>query len=82
MLKKITLVIDVQDEAQRDRVQQIANEVSNMRAINGNQIENMYPLFRRYENDLRQIFYNVSRNGFGAQTMMAIGKMASKMIRK
>ena len=82
MLKKIYLVIDVQDEAQRDRVQQIANELSNMRALNGTQIENIYPLYRQYENDIRQLCWNVSHNGFNTQTMMTIGKLASKMIRK
>ncbi len=82
MLKKIFLVIDVHDEAQRDRVQQIANELSNMRVLNGTQIENIYPLYRQYENDIRQLFWNVSRNGFNTQTMMTIGKLASKMIRK
>ena len=82
MLKKIYLVIDVQDEAQRDRVQQIANELSNMRALNGTQIENIYPLYRQYENHIRQLFWNVSHNGFNTQTMMTIGKLASKMIRK
>ena len=82
MLKKIYLVIDVQDESQRDRLQQIANELSNMRAVNGTQIENIWPFFRQYENDIRQLFYNVSRNGFNTQTMITIGKLASKMIRK
>ena len=82
MLKKIYLVIDVLDEAQRDRVQQIANELSNMRALNGTQIENIYPYYRQYENDIRQLFWNVSHNGFNTQTMMTIGKLASKMIRK
>lgn len=82
MLKKIFLVIDVTDEAQRDRVQQIANEVSNMRPFNGTQVENIYPFYRQYESDIRQLFYNVSHNGFNTQTMMSIGKLASKMIRK
>ena len=82
MLKKIFLVIDVHDEAQRDRVQQIANELSNMRVLNGTQIENIYPLYRQYENDIRQLFWNVIHNGFNTQTMMTIGKLASKMIRK
>ena len=82
MLKKIYLVIDVQDEAQRDRVQQIANELSNMRVLNGTQIENIYPYYRQYEHDIRQLFWNVIHNGFNTQTMMTIGKLASKMIRK
>ena len=82
MLKKIFIVIDVTDEAQRDRVQLIANELSNMRALNGTQIENIYPLYRQYENDILQLFWNVSQNGFNTQTMMTIGKLASKMIRK
>lgn len=82
MLKKIFLVINVTDDAQRDRIQQIANELSNMRPFNGTQVENIYPFYRQYENDIRQLFRSVSQNGFNAQTMVTVGKLASKMIRK
>lgn len=82
MLKKIYLVIDVEDEAQRGRIQKIAEEISNMRPFNGTQVENIYPFYRQYENDIRQLFYTVSRNGFNTQTMMTVGKLASKIIRK
>ena len=70
MLKKIYLVIDVQDEAQRDRVQQIANELSNMRALNGTQIENIYPYYRQYENDIRQLFCHIQAF-FGRQLLVS-----------
>lgn len=82
MFKKIYLAIDVQDDAQRDRLQRIAEELSNSRLLNGNQLEYIYPIYRQYENDIRQIFHMVSTNGFGPSTMMAIGKIASKMIKK
>lgn len=82
MYKKIYIAVDVEDDAQRDRVQRIAEDLSSARVFNGNQIENIYPLYRQYENDIRQLFWNVSHNGFNTQTMMTIGKLASKMIRK
>lgn len=82
MLKKIFIVIDVNDEQQRDRIQIIANDISNMRVLDGNRIENIYPMFKKYESDIRQIFHTVSTNGFGASTMMAIGKLASRMLKK
>lgn len=82
MFKKIYIAIDVQDEAQAKRLQQIAEELSNARLFNGNQVENIYPLYRKYENELRQLFYNVSRNGFGTQTMMSIGKLTSRMLKR
>lgn len=82
MFKKIYLAIDVTDDAQRERLQRIADELSNARLVNGNQLENIYPVYRKYETELRQLFHNVSRNGFGAQTMVSVGKLASRMLKK
>ena len=82
MFKKIYLAIDVTDDAQRERLQRIADELSNARLVNGNQLENAYPMYCKYETELRQLFHNVSRNGFGAQTMVSIGKLASRMLKK
>ena len=47
MYKKIYIAVDVEDDAQRDRVQRIAEDLSNARVFNGNQIENIYPLYRQ-----------------------------------
>ena len=82
MLKKIFLVIDVDNDTQRDRIQNIANEASSKFRFKGTQVEHFYSFYRQYENEISQLFRNVSQNGFNTQTMMSIGKLASKMIRK
>lgn len=82
MLKKIFLVIDVDNETQRDRIQNIANEASSKFRFKGTQVEHFHAIYRQYENEISQLFQSVSQNGFNAQTMMTIGKLATKMIRK
>ena len=82
MYKKIFLVIDVDTDTQRDRIQNIANEASSKFRLKGTQVEHFYSFYRQYENEISQLFYSVSQNGFNAQTMMTIGKLATKMIRK
>ena len=82
MFKKIYIAVDVVDEEQQKRLQRIAEDLSNARLFNGNQLEYIYPIYRQYENDIRHIFQMVKTNGFGPSAMLTIGKMASKMLEK
>lgn len=82
MFKKIYIAVDVTDEAQRIRLQRIAEDLSNARLFNGTQLENIYPMYQQYQGEISQLFHQVSRNGFGTQTMISIGKLASKLIKR
>lgn len=82
MFKKIYIAVDVQDEAQRIRLQRIAEDLSNALLFNGTQLENIYPMYQQYQGEISQLFHNVSRNGFGPQTMVSIGKLASKLLKR
>lgn len=63
MLRKIIIAVDCADDAERDRVQQIANEVSNMRMLTGNRIVGMYPYIQAHRGDIAEIFGIVSNSG-------------------
>ena len=62
-LRKIIVAVDCADDAQRDRVQEIMNEISGMRMLDGAKMEGMYPFFRSHHSELRQLFGMVANNG-------------------
>jgi hypothetical protein len=62
-LRKIYIAVDCADDAQKDAVQKIFNEVSNMRIFNGSQIQSFYPYVKAHQQDLFQLFSMVSKNG-------------------
>lgn len=63
MLKKVYLVVDVADEEEKQRVQGVMNDVSNMRVLKGSQIVSMYPYFKKHEMELIQLFRMVGTGG-------------------
>lgn len=62
MLRKIYIVIDCENDSQKESVQQIMNDLSNMRLIDGKNIESMYPFFKLHQGELMQLF-NMVRKG-------------------
>lgn len=62
-LRRIVIAVECVDDAQRDRVQEIMNEVSGMRMLDGAKIEGMYPFFRNHQSELYQLFGLVSKGG-------------------
>lgn len=81
-LRKIAIAVDCEDDAQRDRIQNIMDEVSGMRLLNGNQIENIYPFFRSHQAELFQLFGMVANGGvkslMSGQGISLITKIARK----
>lgn len=65
-LRKIMIAVECADDAQRDRVQKIMDEVSGMRMLNGDRIESAYPYLKAHWGDLRALFGMVSKNGVKA----------------
>jgi hypothetical protein len=74
MYKKIFLAVDCADDTQRDKVQSIMNEVSNMRLFNAAQILSAYPYFRQHQGELTQLFNMVSRGG--VKSLMSAGGLS------
>lgn len=66
MLKKVYIVVDVADDDEKQRVQGVMNDISNMRVLKGGQILSMYPYFKRHEMELVQLFTLVGTRGIKA----------------
>lgn len=81
-LRKIIIAVDCADDAQRDRVQDIVNEISGMRMLDGGKIEGMYPFFRLHHDEISQLFSMISRNGIksvmSGQGLALITKLARR----
>ena len=81
-LRKIIIAVDCADDAQRDRVQDIVNEISGMRVLDGGKIEGMYPFFRLHHAEISQLFSMISRNGIksvmSGQGLALITKLARR----
>ena len=81
-LRKVIIAIDCADDAQRDRVQAIVNEISGMRILDGTKIEGMYPYFKAHQGELYQLFNLVGKGGGKAlvsgQGISLITKLAKR----
>ena len=62
-LRKIVVAVDCADDAQRDEVQRIMNEVSALRMFDGGQLVRVYPFVKAHERELVQLFKIVSQQG-------------------
>ena len=63
MLRKIIIAVDCADDNERDRVQQIATEVSNMRILDGRKMVGIWPYVQAHKGDIQQLFSLISEGG-------------------
>lgn len=79
-LRKIYLAVECADDNERDAVQVIANELSNMRVMNANSIIKMMPLVEKHRAEFTQLFQMITRDGISSLMSirggMLIGKLA------
>lgn len=80
--RKIYLAIDCEDDAQRDALQKIFNEISNMRVLNATQIQGMYPFFRQHQSELEQIFSLVKNKGVKGLISMQGANLLNRLTKK
>ena len=66
MLRKIIIAVDCADDAERDRVQAIATEVSNMRILDGHMMVGIWPYVQAHKGDMQQLFSLISEGGIKA----------------
>lgn len=62
-LRKLYIVIDCTDDAQKERVQHVLDEISNMRAFDGNDVIKMKPMFDKNKTVFTKIFRAISQGG-------------------
>jgi hypothetical protein len=63
MYKKIFIAVDCADDTEKEEVQRVMNEISNMRLANGGQLLAAYPYFAQHRGELTQLFRLVSEGG-------------------
>ena len=78
-LRKIIVAVDCADDNERDIVQDVFQEISNMRILNGSQIKKMVPLIRRNKADLVELFQMITNNGVGSLLSIKGGKLIARL---
>lgn len=69
-LRKLYIVLDCDNDQQKEQVQSLLNEVSNARMLNGRQLVSMAPIIQRNRADITELF-NMIRQG-GIKAIMSI----------
>lgn len=82
MLGKVYIVLDFADEAQKEQVQEIFKEVSNMRVTNGAQIITFYPFIKSHQQTILQLFNLVKQNGVKAIVSMQGAALIKQLMTK
>ena len=62
-LRKIYLAVDCENDAERDAVQGMANEISNMRVLNSRSLISVQPLIQRNGPELKRLFTLIANGG-------------------
>lgn len=69
-LRKLYIVVDCEDEEQKEAVQKAFNELSSTRALTSRTIISMYPFFQRNKSSLFELF-NMIKEG-GVKSLLSI----------
>lgn len=69
-LGKVFIVLDFDDEQQKQEVQELLKELSNERIVTGRQVVSIAPMIRRNKYDLAELF-SMIKNG-GIKSLMSI----------
>lgn len=69
-LGKVFIVLDFDNEQQKEEVQELLKEVSNERILTGRQVVSVAPMIRRNKEDLAELF-SMIKNG-GVKSLMSI----------
>jgi hypothetical protein len=63
MYRKIVIAVDCASDEERDEVQRVVNELSQMRLFEASRILKAYPYFRQHQRELTRLFEMVSKGG-------------------
>lgn len=80
-LRKLFIIVDCDNDAQKDEVQGVFNELSNMRVLTGANILKGYPMYKAREHEFKELFSLVS--GKGVKGLMSIqgAQLLTRLIR-
>lgn len=80
-LRKLYIVIDCDDDSQKEKVQNVLNEISNMRVLSGSDILKGYPMFKAREQEFRQLFSLIANNGVKGLMSIQGAQLLTRLIR-
>lgn len=69
-LRKLYIVVDCEDDEQKEAVQTAFNELSNTRALTSRTIVSMYPFFKKHRDELFELF-NMIKSG-GVKSLLSV----------
>lgn len=62
-LRKIYIAVECADDAQKERVQAIAEDLSGMKVLDGNMLESVYPQLKAKRGEIYQLVQHLRQNG-------------------
>lgn len=62
-LRKLYIVVDCEDDEQKEAVQTALNELSNTRVLTSRNIISMYPFFKKHQSELIELFGMIKSGG-------------------
>lgn len=77
-LRKIYIAVDCEDDAQKEEVQKLLNELSCMRLFDGSKILSAWPVYKRYESEIMELFNMVSTGGMKSLMSLRGASLLSK----
>lgn len=78
-LRKIIVAVDCADDNERDIVQGVFQEISNMRVLNGTQIKKMIPLIKKNKSELIELFGLITKDGIGSLLSIKGGRLIARL---
>lgn len=82
MYRKIYIAVDCDSDAQRDQVQAVAEEISNLRLLSGEKILQVWPFIRAHEADIRRLFSMITSGGVKSVVSPAGIQIITKLMRR
>lgn len=79
-LRKIYIAVDCVDDAQKERVQAIANELSSMRLFDGPKMEAVYPFLNAKKGEIYEMIQYLQANGSSGVKSMKFIAMLSRLV--
>lgn len=78
-LRKLYIVVDCEDDEQKEAVQTAFNELSNTRALTSRSIISMYPFFQKNRESLMELFRMIKDGGIKSLLSMRGGTLINNI---
>lgn len=77
--RKIYIAVECDNDQEKEAVQQLAKEISNMGVLKSKSILRMVPVFNKHQNELIELFRMVSEGGARALFSIKAGNLIRKL---